>query len=189
MGYIEVFKEIDKQISEKKEKYNNPASLKALLQKYVFKVDDFKHDLIVPDTNPYGRKLVFSSPNYEVILMNWKPKNESNIHNHGASFGCVVVLKGQIINNLFDENTKIKSISIHTKGDHTEVPKDIYHQIKNSTDDYAVTMHFYSPPLKDMKVLDKTDIEKKYVVKCNCGAWNPQPGDIKETIYKDTKVK
>jgi predicted metal-dependent enzyme (double-stranded beta helix superfamily) len=180
-----IFKEIDKIFESDKMKVNSPAKLKEVLQKFSFNVEDFKDDLLYPETNPYGRSLLYQSPNFEALLMNWKPKNESNIHSHGESYGCVIVLKGQVINNYYDDNTKIKQISIHAPGDYTEVPVGIYHQIKNNTNDYSVTLHFYTPPLKDMKVLDSTDLAKRYIVKCNCGAWNPKPKDIKEIIHKE----
>jgi len=182
MTYLSLFHQIESEFEKKKEIIKDAASLKTLLIKYTFNLDDYKNDLIYPEDLPYGRKILFQSKNFEAILMNWKPGNESNIHNHGESFGCVFVLKGIVINNLFDEHTKIKNIFLFQPGDISEVNKGIFHQIKNTTKEYAVTMHFYAPPIKNMTVIDKNDLDKNYIVKCNSGAWNPKPDDIEKTI-------
>jgi len=175
-----IFKELDKLFENKK--ITKPEDLNAALQNFSFNIDDYRKDLLFPEDLPYGRNLLYQSSNFEAILMNWKPKNESNIHDHGNSFGCVVVLDGEVKNIVVNDQNKVVEISKCTKGAFAEVPKGIYHQLQNKTDEFAVTLHFYAPPIIGMKVKDKLDFEKEYIVKSNCGAWNPSLNEIIETL-------
>lgn len=175
-----IFKELDKIFDNKR--IRNPKDLKTSIQQFTFNMDDYTKHLLFPEDLPYGRNLLYQSSNFEAILMNWKPKNESNLHDHGNSYGCVVVLNGDIENVTVDDDNKVVEISKCTKGALAEVPKGIYHQIKNTTDDFAVTLHFYAPPINGMRVKDKFDFNKQYVVKSDCGAWNPSGNEIIETL-------
>jgi cysteine dioxygenase len=175
-----VFKEID-QIFENK-KINNPKELKAALKNLSFNINDLREDLLFPEDLPYGRTLLYQSSNFEAILMNWKPKNESNIHDHGPSYGCVFMVDGEVLNIIVNDQNKEVEVIKCTKGTISEVPQGIYHQIKNTTDNFAVTLHFYAPPIVGMKVKDKIDFKKEYIVKSDSGAWDPSSNQIIETL-------
>jgi cysteine dioxygenase len=110
--------------------------------------------------------------------MNWKPMQSSNIHDHGNSFGCVYSVTGKANNVLYNENLdQIGCISL-VNNTIAEVPKGIYHVIENKNEDYAVSLHFYAPPMYGMKVIDSQDKSKAYFVKSEIGAWDPQPDEI-----------
>ncbi|MBK8652429.1 MAG: hypothetical protein IPN20_00430 [Haliscomenobacter sp.] len=40
---------------------------------------DFDH----PDADSYGRKMAYKGPNFEIMVMSWKPGDFSSIHDHG----------------------------------------------------------------------------------------------------------
>ncbi|MBK6950032.1 MAG: cysteine dioxygenase family protein [Haliscomenobacter sp.] len=49
---------------------------------------DFDH----PDTDSYGRKMAYKGPNFEIMIMSWKPGDVSSIHDHGhTQWGAVQV--------------------------------------------------------------------------------------------------
>ncbi len=175
MNFKEKINHIEKLFIAFKSKMNGPADFKALLQEYTFDIDDVEEHLLYPEDLPYGRKCAYQSENFEVIVMNWKPMEGSNIHNHGNSFGCVYSVTGNADNLIYDDNLDmVRSIPL-VNNTIAEVPKGIYHSIENKNEEYAVSIHFYIPPMYGMNVIDKENKEKSYFVKNECGAWNPNP--------------
>lgn len=170
--------EIDRLFTEQKENISEPGDLKKILINYSFSLEELKPHLLYPEDLPYGRNCIFSSENFEVVVMNWKPGEASNIHDHGQSFGCVLSISGKATNVLYNEHmVKIDSVELINK-EIAEVPQGIFHQIANPGKEFAVSLHFYAPPLIGMRVIDKENLYKSYVVKNNCGAWNPAPEEI-----------
>ena len=178
MDVIEKIKEIERLFSEQKANIKGPSDLKILLKNFSFEMEEIKPFLLFPENLPYGRNCIFESENFEVVVMNWKPEESSNIHDHGQSFGCVFAISGNAINILFnDKLEKLDSIPLVNK-EIAEVPKGIYHQISNPDKEFAVSLHFYAPPMSGMRVIDKENLDKSYLVKNNCGAWNPSSEEI-----------
>ncbi|MEI6764734.1 MAG: cysteine dioxygenase family protein [Bacteroidota bacterium] len=178
MNFYEKVKGIEQCYTEAKEQIKGPADFKAILQKFDFNSDDMTDHLLYPEDLPYGRKCAYRSSNFEVIVMNWKPGKSSNIHDHGDSFGCVYSVSGKADNVLYNPN--LEQVGIIPLVNHTiaEVPQGIYHAIENNSETFAVSLHFYVPPMNGMKVIDKEDKTKSYIVKNECGAWNPDKGDL-----------
>jgi cysteine dioxygenase len=173
MTFQEKINKIDELYSVSKSTIHGPAELKAILEQFNFNVTEISEHLVYPENLPYGRKCAFRSPNFEVIVMNWKPLQSSNIHDHGNSFGCVYSISGKANNVLYSKNLEqLGSIPLINNAI-AEVPKGIFHVIENNTDEYAVSLHFYAPPLEGMKVIDAADKSKSYIVKSDAGAWNP----------------
>jgi cysteine dioxygenase len=178
MEILKKFKEIDLLFEQQKDKITGPAELTTLVKNFEFHIGEFDEAIEFPEDLPYGRTLLYQSTNFEVILMNWKPKNGSNIHDHGNSFGSVYVLSGDVNNIAYDpELNKIGTFK-QSKGDYIDVPKGIFHQLQNLNDTYSASLHFYAPPIQGMKVFDASDIQKSYIVKSESGAWNPSEKDI-----------
>jgi len=174
MEFKDKIEKIDQLYFSNKAKIKGPADFKVILEKFSFSQEELKEHLLYPENLPYGRKCVFQSDNFEVIVMNWKPRQGSNIHDHGNSFGCVYSVSGSANNLLF--NQKLENIGSIPLINHNiaEVPKGIYHKIDNDNDDYSISLHFYVPPMSGMKVVDLNDKTKSYIVGNNDGAWNPK---------------
>jgi cysteine dioxygenase len=178
MSFEEKINKIDQLYSAEKNNIHGPAELKAIVEKFTFNVEEMKEHLLYPEDLPYGRKRAFISENFEVIVMNWKPGQSSNIHDHGNSFGCVYSVSGKANNVLYNESIEEIACIPLVNDTIAEVPKEIYHAIVNKNEDFAVSLHFYAPPMYGMKVIDAEDKTKSYLVKSDAGAWNPKPEDI-----------
>jgi cysteine dioxygenase len=177
MTFDEKIKEIDHLFTDSKHAVHGPSEFKALLGKFSFTMEEMTEHLLYPENLPYGRKCAYRSANFDVIVMNWKPRQKSNIHDHGNSFGCVYSVTGNANNVLYNDNfDQVGTIPLVNNAI-AEVPKGIFHVIENNNDDYAVSLHFYVPPMSGMRVIDAEDKTKSYFVKSECGAWNPEPGD------------
>ncbi len=178
MNFNEKVEQIDLLFNASNEAINEPSQLKKIIQQFAFDSSDVEEHLLYPEHLPYGRKCAYRSDNFEVIVMNWKPMESSNIHNHGNSFGCVYSVTGSANNILYDDNLEQINCIPLVNNTIAEVPKGIYHAIQNSKNEYAVSIHFYAPPMVGMNVIDKENKEKSYFVKNECGAWNPTPEEI-----------
>ncbi|MEI6457205.1 MAG: cysteine dioxygenase family protein [bacterium] len=173
MTFDEKIRQIDHRFSDKENEIQGPSEFKLILEQFNFSIEDVRDHLLYPEALPYGRKCVFRSKNFEVVVMNWKPGNGSNIHDHGRSFGCVYSVTGKADNVLY--NAALEEIGIIPLINNAiaEVPRGIYHVIKNDTDEYAVSLHFYAPPMDGMHVIDPNDKTRSWFVKNDCGAWDP----------------
>jgi cysteine dioxygenase len=178
MTFIEKIHQIDRLYSEQKDNIKGPAEFKAILKDFSFCKEEMEGDLLYPEELPYGRKCIFRSSNFEVIVMNWKPQQQSNIHNHGNSFGCVYAVSGNANNVLYNDDLDQLGCIPLINHSIAEVPKKIFHVIENKHDEYAVSLHFYAPPMCGMRVIDASDKAKSFFVKNDQGAWNPAPDEI-----------
>ena len=118
MKFKEKVIQIEQHFNAAKDRIKGPAELKAILEQFNFNITDVEEHLLYPDNLPYGRKCAYRSNNFEVIVMNWKPMQSSNIHDHGNSFGCVYSVTGNANNILYnDKNQRISyDTTTHQQG-------------------------------------------------------------------------
>uniref|UniRef100_UPI0011A872AF cysteine dioxygenase n=1 Tax=Bacillus thuringiensis TaxID=1428 RepID=UPI0011A872AF len=132
--------------------------------------------LVHPDKHPYGRKLVYQSDHVEILVMNWNDRIECSPHDHGDSYGWVVIVNGETTHTLYKIDSETKIPVIH-KIETTNVPffahKTQIHTMVNNAPEPLVTFHVYSPPIKGMKVYDLHRCAA-CIVSDDCGAWWPE---------------
>jgi cysteine dioxygenase len=110
--------------------------------------------------NPYyyHRTKVYSNDDFEVFVITWNTKQQSKIHDH-ASNGCyMLVLQGDLIEEITTEDEKVIRVSQynHEKGNNISyIDNSVgYHRILNpSSENIAVSLHIYSPPNHIAKLL------------------------------------
>lgn len=131
----------------------------------------------------YTRNLVYSSPEMEVLLMCWPAGSRSTIHCHDSSSCWVAAVEGEVHEvqyslPLLDRQFLRRALSapegasgqcgalrvvnvtsMGTPGG----PQTTYannelgiHRIENRSGEAAITMHFYAPRLRRMKVFRET---------------------------------
>lgn len=126
----------------------------------------------------YGRHVMYSTPEFEVMMASWRPHAECAPHDHGFSTGCVLVLDGE-----FEEISYIQTADKGLVADLSTarrarknqiipVEGKTFHSMK-SLGDLGITLHFYTPAIHNMKVLDLKN-KRTLVVSEDCGAWVPQ---------------
>lgn len=103
---------------------------------------DFEHD----PTEGYGRKLVYKSDHFEVMVMSWAPGDGTAIHNHGytqwgavKSFGklehSIFNLEGEVISTLFKQKLVRNEI--------IPVNQELIHQMTNFSGENVLSLHVY----------------------------------------------
>ncbi|MEK8127775.1 cysteine dioxygenase family protein [Paenibacillus filicis] len=104
---------------------------------------------------PYGRKSLFHSDAMDVVLVHLPPGTQTWIHDHGRSVGCAVVLEGRLSNRIFTLDTygfpQLQKEYSLAAGECLLAPKRQIHQMHNAGPDRTVSLHIYSPALKDTR--------------------------------------
>lgn len=125
----------------------------------------------------YGRNLIFSNDDFEVILMCWGSGQKSVAHDHNDSFCIMKCLAGSLHEQRY---VKKKTINTDKKIQQSIMPTIIkkmelnetvsiadnegLHSLMNkSQDSAACTLHFYFPPIHQSKIYDLVDGSQKAV--------------------------
>ena len=84
-------------------------------------------------------------PLIDIYFIVWKPNALSKIHNHSKNGCYMVILKGDIKEEIFNKNLNIIGSNYYSTFDISYINDDIgYHRIKN-TNQYSYSLHFYHP--------------------------------------------
>lgn len=108
----------------------------------------------------YTRTVIFLNDSIEVLLVAWMPGQSSVIHNHEGNSCLWTVIHGSLSERKFEWENKTKSLNFI---DSTEVLKDersfdddasFFHQVQNTSNNRAVSLHIYKKPLKTCTIFD-----------------------------------
>lgn len=103
---------------------------------------DFEH----PDTDSYGRKLVFQGKNFEIMVMSWNSGDFSAIHDHGSTQWGAVQCFGKAEHYIYSFTegilTTVKS-DHYTPGEVYAVDHNLIHQMGNAGDESFLSLHIY----------------------------------------------
>ena len=84
-------------------------------------------------------------PFIDIYFIVWKPNALSKIHNHSKNGCYMVILKGDIKEEIFNKNLNIIGSNYYSTFDISYINDNIgYHRIKN-TNQYSYSLHFYHP--------------------------------------------
>jgi cysteine dioxygenase len=114
----------------------------------------------------YARNLVCRTPFFELLVLCWRPGQESTVHDHAGSLNAIRVYSGKLTSRTFRRTRGPSS----TAGpvvqiDEERVPADArmvgldrdgIHQLANTSADDLVTVHIYAPALTALNVYSTT---------------------------------
>lgn len=148
-------------------------------------LQDFFDCALFSVEKPYGRKLLFYSPDVEVLIMGFLPERECPPHDHGKADGLVLVCYGEARHKVFTRHHNSLQLVLDTRelqGYILDAPIDCVHGMGNSsTHKPLITLHVYWPPIEQMSVFD-LDQKRIYIVNDKAGAWLPiAPETLLET--------
>lgn len=107
----------------------------------------------------YTRNVIHKSPEFEVLVMCWKPGQKSTIREHKNNIGLMQVALGNLQVSYYQEDPTsgakiVKKInSVDLKQGTVEVVSGVY-QIENVFGTDAVSLHVFIPPLSDTDIYD-----------------------------------
>ncbi|MFD0694765.1 cysteine dioxygenase [Paenibacillus sp. GCM10027628] len=114
-------------------------------------VPDYKTE---PSGLPYGRNVVFSNQDLEVIII-YIPANQATaIHNHGSSIGTAYLIEGSLVNTMYTLDSYGFPVPLHDDfiqaGQCFNAPAEQIHQLSNPFHERAISLHVYTPPLRQV---------------------------------------
>ena len=118
---------------------------------------DYLH-YVTLNPNHYHRTKVFSNDDFEIFVITWNTLQQSKIHDHSENGCYMLMLQGELVEEIYSKDTTI-STPLQTKtfkeGFVGFIDNTIgYHRISNlSKSDIAVSLHVYSPPNHQTKLL------------------------------------
>lgn len=116
----------------------------------------------------YARNLVVRTPELELLVLCWRPGQQSTIHDHAGSLNAIRVHRGALTSRLFEPAAEaapgrgpVRLTSEETigSGGLTGLDRDGIHQLANLTHGDLVTIHLYAPPLLDVTVYSTDSAE------------------------------
>lgn len=149
---------------------NNPSphELRAIMQQLNVSPDDVESLVEQPSHLPYGRTVLFRSAEVEVILIHLPAGNATFIHDHGASEGCALVLEGRLTNRQYRIGpggyVYETGAGVVERNQFLYAPKGQIHQMCNEGKERVVSLHAYTPAMKDAKVYCTYDQVLDYVI-------------------------
>jgi cysteine dioxygenase len=153
-----------------------PLALRDAVRRWEFSAADLVPYLPPPSVYPYGRRVLFRSDCFEVLVMNWLPGRECAPHDHGQSWGWFFVLEGVATHSLYRLGGRgipvLRQTTTEQPGRLIFAPRGRVHSMGNPTSGRLVTLHAYAPPIVGMKVYDLHRCAA-CVVSEECGAWWP----------------
>jgi predicted metal-dependent enzyme (double-stranded beta helix superfamily) len=109
-----------------------------------------------PDERWYER--LHADDQYEVWLISWLPGQGTGFHDHGGSAGAFTVVWGTL-----EEHQARAAEGLHpvtatpvSAGQVHAFGAEYIHDVRNTSEAVAVSVHAYSPPLKEMTRYDLT---------------------------------
>ncbi|MBV6427764.1 MAG: Trans-aconitate 2-methyltransferase [Haliscomenobacter sp.] len=139
---------------------------------------DFDH----PDADSYGRKMAYKGPNFEIMVMSWKPGDFSSIHDHGHTQWGAVQVFGPAEHATFRVDSGRISTLARWQMEPYEavgVHHDLVHQMGNPTADQPfLSLHIYGEPEDDPSITGDArvfDLFKQQIQRVNGGVFFALP--------------
>ena len=115
----------------------------------------------------YGRNLIFSCDEFEVILMCWRPGQRSVAHDHNGSLCVMKCLAGTLDEQRFHKSagaiTPIGKYQLASGSTASITDEQGIHSIGNESLENACSMHFYFPPIHHSNLYDLDNAQPRPV--------------------------
>lgn len=118
---------------------------------------DFNH----PVTDGYGRAIIFANDHFELAVMTWNHRDFTAVHNHGYTKWGAVQVFGKLEHNVYELNENSISILYKEKiseGEIISVNQSLIHQMGNTSEESAISLHVYGTPEKNTGITSDTQL-------------------------------
>ena len=115
----------------------------------------------------YARNLVCRTPFFELLVLCWRPGQESTIHDHAGALNAIRVYSGELTSRTF-RRTQRRLVERGPRRSRTPrsacranarmvgLDRGGIHQLANTSGDDLVTVHVYAPALMELNVYSTT---------------------------------
>jgi predicted metal-dependent enzyme (double-stranded beta helix superfamily) len=131
--------------------------------------DELVGNRIAFGSDAYARNLVCRTPFFELLVLCWRPGQESTIHDHAGALNAIRVFSGELTSRTFSRTSGAPSGQGPVVQDDEErisrdarmvgLDRDGIHQLANTSGEDLVTVHVYAPALMELNVYSTTSAE------------------------------
>jgi rhodanese-related sulfurtransferase/mannose-6-phosphate isomerase-like protein (cupin superfamily) len=112
---------------------------------------------------------LFEGSDYDIWAISWMPRQSTGFHDHGGSAGAFVVATG-----ILEELRPGGQTSVIHPGELRAFGSDYAHDVRNSSFGPAISIHAYSPPLREM---NEFELDGSQLVPSERASWKGEPFD------------
>ena len=115
----------------------------------------------------YARNLLCRTPSFELLVLCWRPGQESTIHDHAGALNAIRVYSGELTSRTFSRTSGATSgdgpvaqdreVRVPADGHMVGLERNGIHQLANTSGEDLVTVHVYAPALMELNVYS-TDV-------------------------------
>jgi predicted metal-dependent enzyme (double-stranded beta helix superfamily) len=137
----------------------NPVQLVEHARLYAAEVTAGHYPYIKFDTEQRWHQRLYRDSHLDIWLISWLPTQGTQLHDHGGSSGAFAILSGQLNEAVYRNNPGHDSLTEYVRpaGAAFGFGPRYVHDVRNLSDQPAVTVHAYSPALTTMNFYDVGD--------------------------------
>jgi len=106
----------------------------------------------------YQRNIVKLTEYYEMVLVTWKPGQDTPIHDHTGSDCAFHIVAGESTETVYSLNEDGRAVTEQTRiylpGTVCAADESDIHRVSNETDGNLINLHIYTPPLTGFGIYD-----------------------------------
>ncbi len=106
----------------------------------------------------YCRNILFRNENFELVVIIWRPGQDTPIHDHVGSDCAFLILDGESTETIYDLNSEGLAFPISSRiyrpGEVCAADEPDIHRVSNDADSELINMHVYTPPLHAFNIYD-----------------------------------
>ena len=113
----------------------------------------------------YARNLVCRTPFFELLVLCWRPGQESTIHDHAGALNAIRVFSGELTSRTFrHRDGEVRPSPVAQDAEERIQPASALlgvdrggiHQLANTSGEDLITLHVYAPALMELNVYSTT---------------------------------
>jgi predicted metal-dependent enzyme (double-stranded beta helix superfamily) len=134
----------------------NPIQLVEHARWFADEVRAGRYPYVQYDAQNRWHQRLYRDPRLDIWLISWLPSQGTQLHDHGGSAGAFAVLSGQLNEAVYRRDPASGSLTEYERTAGTAIgfgPRYV-HDVRNLSDEPAVSVHAYSPPLTSMNFYD-----------------------------------
>jgi hypothetical protein len=103
----------------------------------------------LPDDSDRWWTRLYAGPRFDLWLLSWRPGGGTDLHDHGPSAAAFSVVRGALSEVRVDRHGRTQTY-IRRAGSATALARGVIHDVNGAGTGPAVSIHAYSPPLRQM---------------------------------------
>jgi quercetin dioxygenase-like cupin family protein len=109
--------------------------------------------LVLPTASERRWTQLVGDRSVDVWLLSWLPGHSTDLHDHGFSAGAFTVVRGRLTELRQGADGRLRSYR-RAAGSVTTIAAGVVHDVHGAGRSPAVSIHAYSPPLREMNYYD-----------------------------------